>query len=79
MCSVPLSVRRIRRLRSGRRPARLAEAIDCFGPVVRLVYGSSEVPLITDLPFLLPLTPLAKVDKKLLQERAEAGRPGSVG
>ena len=33
-------------------PARLAEAIDCFGPVVRLVYGSSEVPLITDLPFL---------------------------
>ena len=33
-------------------PARLAAAIDCFGPVVRLVYGSSEVPLITDLPFL---------------------------
>lgn len=33
-------------------PARLAEAIDLFGPVVRLVYGSSEAPLITDLPFL---------------------------
>jgi fatty-acyl-CoA synthase len=33
-------------------PARLAEAIDRFGPVVRLVYGSSELPLITDLPFL---------------------------
>jgi fatty-acyl-CoA synthase len=33
-------------------PARLAEAIDRFGPVVRLVYGSSEMPLITDLPFL---------------------------
>jgi fatty-acyl-CoA synthase len=33
-------------------PARLSEAIDRFGPVVRLVYGSSEMPLITDLPFL---------------------------
>jgi fatty-acyl-CoA synthase len=33
-------------------PARLAEAIECFGPVLRLVYGSSEAPLITDLPFL---------------------------
>lgn len=33
-------------------PARLAEAIDLLGPVVRIVYGSSELPLITDLPFL---------------------------
>lgn len=33
-------------------PARLAQAIDVFGPVIRLVYGSSEAPLITDLPFL---------------------------
>jgi fatty-acyl-CoA synthase len=33
-------------------PARLAEAIECFGPAVRLVYGSSEAPLITDYPFL---------------------------
>lgn len=33
-------------------PARLAESIACFGPVLRLVYGSSEAPLITDLPFL---------------------------
>jgi fatty-acyl-CoA synthase len=33
-------------------PARLAEAIECFGATVRLVYGSSEAPLITDLPFL---------------------------
>lgn len=33
-------------------PARLAEAIDKLGPVVRIVYGSSELPLITDLPFL---------------------------
>jgi fatty-acyl-CoA synthase len=33
-------------------PARLTDAIEVFGPVVRLVYGSSEAPLITDLPFL---------------------------
>jgi fatty-acyl-CoA synthase len=33
-------------------PARLADAIARFGPVVRLVYGSSEAPLIADLPFL---------------------------
>jgi acyl-CoA synthetase (AMP-forming)/AMP-acid ligase II len=33
-------------------PARLAQAIEIFGPVIRLVYGSSEAPLITDLPFL---------------------------
>jgi acyl-CoA synthetase (AMP-forming)/AMP-acid ligase II len=33
-------------------PTRLAEAITKFGPVLRLVYGLSEVPLITDLPFL---------------------------
>jgi fatty-acyl-CoA synthase len=33
-------------------PARLAEAIKAMGPVVRIVYGSSEVPLITDYPFL---------------------------
>jgi acyl-CoA synthetase (AMP-forming)/AMP-acid ligase II len=33
-------------------PARLGEAIDILGPVVRIVYGSSELPLITDLPFL---------------------------
>jgi acyl-CoA synthetase (AMP-forming)/AMP-acid ligase II len=33
-------------------PARLAQAIETFGPVVRIVYGSSEAPLITDLPFL---------------------------
>ncbi len=33
-------------------PARLREAIACLGPVIRLVYGSSEVPLITDYPFL---------------------------
>jgi acyl-CoA synthetase (AMP-forming)/AMP-acid ligase II len=33
-------------------PTRLAEAIALFGPVLRLVYGSSEAPLITDLPFL---------------------------
>ena len=30
-------------------PARLAEAIDRLGPVVRLVYGMSEVPVITEL------------------------------
>ncbi len=34
-------------------PARLAEAIERFGPVLRIVYGSSELPLITDLPFLV--------------------------
>lgn len=33
-------------------PARLREGIACLGPVIRLVYGSSEVPLITDYPFL---------------------------
>jgi acyl-CoA synthetase (AMP-forming)/AMP-acid ligase II len=33
-------------------PTRLADAIARFGPVLRLVYGSSEAPLITDLPFL---------------------------
>src|SRR5260370_9224062 len=33
-------------------PTRLAEAITKFCPVLRLVYGLSEVPLITDLPFL---------------------------
>ncbi|HEY7146934.1 MAG TPA: AMP-binding protein [Streptosporangiaceae bacterium] len=33
-------------------PARLTEAIERFGPVIRIVYGSSEAPLITDLPFL---------------------------
>jgi len=33
-------------------PARLADAIAALGPVVRIVYGSSELPLITDLPFL---------------------------
>ena len=30
-------------------PARLAEAIDRLGPVVRLVYGMSEAPVITEL------------------------------
>ncbi len=33
-------------------PARLAEAIDRLGKVMRLVYGMTEAPLITDLPFL---------------------------
>lgn len=33
-------------------PDRLAQAIARFGPVLRLVYGSSEAPLITDFPFL---------------------------
>ncbi|HLX50004.1 MAG TPA: AMP-binding protein, partial [Streptosporangiaceae bacterium] len=33
-------------------PARLAQAIKQLGPVIRIVYGSSEVPLITDYPFL---------------------------
>jgi acyl-CoA synthetase (AMP-forming)/AMP-acid ligase II len=33
-------------------PALLADAIKAFGPVVRIVYGSCEAPLITDLPFL---------------------------
>lgn len=33
-------------------PARLTDAIAALGPVVRIVYGSSELPLITDLPFL---------------------------
>jgi acyl-CoA synthetase (AMP-forming)/AMP-acid ligase II len=33
-------------------PQRLTEAIAIFGPVLRIVYGSSEAPLITDLPFL---------------------------
>ncbi|HEX4062781.1 MAG TPA: AMP-binding protein [Streptosporangiaceae bacterium] len=33
-------------------PDRLARAIARFGPVLRLVYGSSEAPLITDFPFL---------------------------
>lgn len=33
-------------------PALLADAITTFGPVVRIVYGSSEAPLITDMPFL---------------------------
>jgi fatty-acyl-CoA synthase len=32
--------------------ARLAAAIARFGPVLRIVYGSSKLPLITDLPFL---------------------------
>jgi acyl-CoA synthetase (AMP-forming)/AMP-acid ligase II len=33
-------------------PARLTQAIKALGPVIRIVYGSSEVPLITDYPFL---------------------------
>ena len=33
-------------------PARLTEGIARFGPVLRIVYGASEAPLITDLPFL---------------------------
>ncbi|HLX52155.1 MAG TPA: AMP-binding protein, partial [Streptosporangiaceae bacterium] len=33
-------------------PARLAQAIKRFGPVVRIVYGLSEVPLVADYPFL---------------------------
>jgi acyl-CoA synthetase (AMP-forming)/AMP-acid ligase II len=33
-------------------PDRLAQGIARFGPVLRLVYGSSEAPLITDFPFL---------------------------
>ncbi len=33
-------------------PARLAQAIDRFGPVLRIVYGMSEVPFITALPDL---------------------------
>ena len=33
-------------------PTRLTQAIDRFGPVVRLVYGMAEAPLITHLPFL---------------------------
>jgi fatty-acyl-CoA synthase len=33
-------------------PDRLTQAIARFGPVLRLVYGSSEAPLITDFPFL---------------------------
>jgi fatty-acyl-CoA synthase len=33
-------------------PARLRDAIARLGPVIRIVYGSSEVPLITDYPFL---------------------------
>src|SRR5262249_53417753 len=33
-------------------PARRAEAMERFGRVLRFVYGSSELPLITDLPFL---------------------------
>jgi fatty-acyl-CoA synthase len=33
-------------------PARLTQAIKRFGPVLRIVYGSSEVPLITEYPFL---------------------------
>ncbi|MGH3155935.1 MAG: class I adenylate-forming enzyme family protein, partial [Streptosporangiaceae bacterium] len=33
-------------------PTRLTQAIKALGPVVRIVYGSSEVPLITEYPFL---------------------------
>jgi fatty-acyl-CoA synthase len=33
-------------------PARLAEAIDRFGPVLHVVYGMSESPLITQIPDL---------------------------
>lgn len=34
------------------RPARLAEAIERFGPVMRPVYGLSEIPLLADWPFM---------------------------
>lgn len=33
-------------------PARLTQAIKELGPIIRIVYGSSEAPLITDYPFL---------------------------
>jgi fatty-acyl-CoA synthase len=33
-------------------PALLAQAIERLGPVVRLIYGTAEAPLITDFPFL---------------------------
>lgn len=49
-------------------PTRLAEAIERFGPVLRLVYGSSEAPLITDLPFLAQ-------DRDHPERLSSAGRP----
>jgi acyl-CoA synthetase (AMP-forming)/AMP-acid ligase II len=49
-------------------PARLREAIGALGPVIRLVYGSSEVPLITDYPFL-------DVDPEHPERLASCGRP----
>jgi fatty-acyl-CoA synthase len=33
-------------------PARLAQAIERFGPVLRPVYGLSEIPLLADWPFM---------------------------
>jgi fatty-acyl-CoA synthase len=34
------------------RPARLGQAIERFGPIVRPVYGLSEIPLLADWPFM---------------------------
>jgi fatty-acyl-CoA synthase len=71
-------------------PTRLAQAIECFGPVVRLVYGSSEAPLITDLPFLdhdpsRPERlsscgrPFADTRIEIRDEKGEALGPGEAG
>jgi fatty-acyl-CoA synthase len=47
--------------------------------LVREQLNSLDTPRGIDFVDQLPLTPLAKVDKKLLRERAEAGQPGGVG
>ena len=71
---------------------RLSQAIDRFGPVVRLVYGMAEAPLITDLPFLSadPAhperlcscgTPFADMEVEIRDERGvpvPAGETGEV-
>ncbi|MCX4744828.1 AMP-binding protein [Kitasatospora sp. NBC_01287] len=49
-------------------PTRLAQAIERFGPVVRPVYGLSEMPLVADQPFMVN-------DPEHPQRLASVGRP----
>jgi fatty-acyl-CoA synthase len=49
-------------------PARLAQAIDRFGPVLRPVYGLSEIPLLADWPFM-------DADPEHPERLASCGRP----
>ncbi|MGF1426894.1 AMP-binding protein [Kitasatospora sp. LaBMicrA B282] len=64
-------------------PTRLAQAIEKFGPVVRPVYGLSEMPLVADQPFMVndPAHPqrLASVGRPFADARLEIrGEKGEV-